>query len=238
MPGTEQFPDPLGLPVRPYYDDGTCTIYYGDCREVLPQLPSPALVIADPPYAARTPNGVGRTPNYASRGRGGGRKRWPSVDHPAIAGDREHFDPTHLLSYPRLVLFGANHYADRLPVSQSWLVWDKRDGVASDSNADCEMAWTNLGGPARLYRHLWRGLCRASEAGERVVHPTQKPVALMAWIIANWTQPGDLILDPYMGSGPVLRAAKDLGRRAIGIEVEERYCEVAARRLGQEVLAL
>jgi site-specific DNA-methyltransferase (adenine-specific) len=157
---------------------------------------------------------------------------------PPVVGDTQPFDPAPLLRFPRVVLFGANHYADRLPPSPTWLVWDKRDGVASDDNADCELAWTNLGGPARLYRHLWRGLCRASEQGQRHLHPTQKPVALMAWIIANWTKPGDLILDPYMGSGPVLRAAKDLGRRAIGIEIEERYCEIAARRLGQEVLPL
>ena len=80
-------------------------------------------------------------------------------------------------------------------------------------------------------------MIRASEQ-ERRVHPTQKPVALMRWIIQNWTQHGHLVLDPYMGSGPVLVAAKELGRRAIGVEIEERYCEIAAKRLAQGVLPL
>ena len=126
-----------------------------------------------------------------------------------------------------------------------WIIWDKLDGLTTSKrevgfsdNADVEMAWTNLGGPARLLRHRWTGLLQASEIGQPRVHPTQKPVALMAQIIEWRTLPGDLVLDPYMGSGPVLRAAKDLGRRAIGIEIDERYCEIAARRLAQDVLDL
>ena len=79
---------------------------------------------------------------------------------------------------------------------------------------------------------------RDSEAGETVIHPTQKPIALMSWIIGKWTEPGAMIFDPYTGSGPVLRAAKDLQRHAIGIEIEERYCEIAAKRCAQEVLDL
>ena len=75
------------------------------------------------------------------------------------------------------------------------------------------------------------GMIKASERDARRVHPTQKPVALMAWLIRSHTKPGDLVLDPYMGSGPTLRAAMDLSRRAIGIEMEERYCEAAVRRL-------
>jgi DNA modification methylase len=82
------------------------------------------------------------------------------------------------------------------------------------------------------------GMLKASERDDKRVHPTQKPVALFHRIITEHTQPGDLILDPYMGSGPVARAAADLGRRYIGIEIEERYCEIAARRLEQSVLPL
>jgi DNA modification methylase len=216
--------------VTPYYDDGTCTIYHGDCREILPMLPraSADLIIADPPYGAGT----------SRRGIAMGRPWHRS--HDFLIGDTEPFDPTPLLCFPRLVLFGANYYADKLPPSGSWLVWDKRRGgtvTPGWNGSDAELAWTNLGNSVRVFSHLWTGYKRDSEISQHY-HPTQKPVALMAWIIAQFTQPGDLILDPYMGSGPVLRAAKDLGRRAIGIEIEERYCEIAARRLGQEVLAL
>jgi len=224
---------------EPYYRDDAVTIYHGDCRAILPALDVvPDLVLTDPPY------GVKERTDRASKGRGS--SSWsPSNDFPPVAGDDEPFDPSHLLGFKRLVMWGANNFAERLPPSSSWVVWDKLGGlttakrfIGQDDNADLEMAWTNLGGPARLIPHRWKGLLRDSEAGERALHPTQKPVVLMSIILEWRTKPGDLVLDPYMGSGPVMRAAKDLGRRAIGIELEERYCEVAVRRLGQGVLAL
>jgi site-specific DNA-methyltransferase (adenine-specific) len=91
-----------------------------------------------------------------------------------------------------------------------------------------------------MHSQLWRGLCvRGAENAQAKLHPTQKPVALMAWCIGQAKVPtASTVLDPYMGSGTTLRAAKDLGRKAIGIEIEERYCEIAAKRMAQEVLAL
>jgi DNA modification methylase len=98
------------------------------------------------------------------------------------------------------------------------------------------MAWTNFVKGARVFRFLWNGMLRDSH--ESLEHPTQKPIELMKWVLGlRWTPPG-IILDPYAGSGSTLRAAKDLGRSAIGIEIEERYCEIAVRRLAQEVLKL
>lgn len=218
--------------MSPYYSDDHVTIYHGDCREILPTLPIPDLVLADPPY------GVGFVISEQIVGKGN--KRITRGGKPPVIGDDEPFDPSHLLHYPRLVLFGANHYSDKLPASGGWIVWDKTGGGRGPDNsfADVEMAWTTLRKTPTIYHHLWKGLVRDSEAGDKVLHPTQKPVALMALIIRDTTQPGDLVIDPYMGSGPTLRAAKDLGRKAIGIEVDERYCEIAARRMGQEVLAL
>ncbi len=211
--------------MTPYYQDESVTIYHGDCREVLAGLRHErvGLLLTDPPY------GIDLDTDNSSRG--GNR-------FARIVGDAEPFDPVHLLAYDRAILFGANHYASRLPDSGSWIVWDKRDGVMQNTNADCELAWTNLGGPARVYRHLWAGFLRDSERGESRVHPTQKPVALMAQLIADHSRPGDLVLDPYMGSGATVIAAKQMSRRAIGIEIEERYCEVAATRCSQGVLGL
>ena len=237
---------------EPYYRDDAVTIYHGDCRAILPALDVvPDLVLTDPPYGVkertdRASKGRGSNPNRTSSTlSGAGGPKGPSNDFPPVAGDDEPFDPSHLLGFKRLVMWGANNFAERLPPSSSWVVWDKLGGlitakrfIGQDDNADLEMAWTNLGGPARLIPHRWKGLLRDSEARERALHPTQKPVVLMSIILEWRTKPGDLVLDPYMGSGPVMRAAKDLGRRAIGIELEERYCEVAARRCQQEVLAL
>ena len=225
--------------MRPFYEQDGITIFNGDCRDILPTLAreSVDLVLTDPPYGvnldtsrrtsiapAVTPHGGYRRPSHWER----------------IAGDRTPFDPLPWLTFPRTILWGANHYADRLPPSPSWIVWDKREGTTSDTGADCEMAWTSLGGPARLYRQLWRGMIqRGEENGTARLHPTQKPVALMSWCIdrARLTH-GALILDPYSGSGTTLIAAYRLGHRAIGIEVSEAYCEIAANRLRQQVLPL
>ena len=218
--------------MKPYYEEKGITIYHGDCRDVLPCLAErPALVLTDPPYGVRE-----RTERNAN-GRSNATR---SIDWLPVAGDGEPFNPSDILSLQvPSILWGANHFADRLPPSPSWLTWDKRDGTAPDDNADCEFAWTNLGGPARLYRHLWRGMIKASEREQVRVHPTQKPVALMRWCLlrARLTV-GALVVDPYMGSGPIAQACKELGMRYIGIEIEERYCEIAARRLSQEVMDL
>jgi site-specific DNA-methyltransferase (adenine-specific) len=233
--------------MKPYYEDDAVTIYHGDCREILPLLGlDPALVLTDPPY------GVSERTDRHSKGRDnplGGRNNGQPVvtarDFPPVHGDDEPFDPSHLLGFRRLVLFGANYYAERLPASPTWIVWDKLDGLTTekraiglDDNADVELAWSNVGGPARLIPHRWKGLIKASERTDQRVHPTQKPVALMARIIDWLTEPGDLVLDPYAGSGSTLRAAKDHGRRAIGIEHSGTYCSIAARRCAQDVLAV
>lgn len=219
----------------PYYDRDGITIYHGDCREILPLLEpgSIDLVLTDPPY------GVSERTKRATNGRGGQNgKNWPSRDWPEVEGDNEPFDPEPLLKFKRVVLFGANHYASRLPSSPSWIVWDKRDGIPSNDNADAELIWTNCGGPARIYRHMWSGLIRATEVGQKPVHPTQKPVALMSWIIDKFTNPGDTVIDPYMGSGPVAKACHVAGRKYVGVEMHLPYVEEAVKRLQQQVLPL
>jgi site-specific DNA-methyltransferase (adenine-specific) len=145
-----------------------------------------------------------------------------------IEGDAEPFDPAPLLALDRpLVLWGANHYANRVPGGPSWFLWDKRCDVAPDNQADGELAWTNLGGPLRIFRHVWRGFARPGEMGSHL-HPTQKPEDLSAWVFQRAKlKRGDLILVPYMGSGPDLRPAMAMGLRVIACEVEELYCRTA-----------
>jgi DNA modification methylase len=213
--------------MKPYYERDGITIYHGDCREVLPTIETASvdLVLTDPPY------GIALDTDYAS-----GKLRNGAV-HIAVYGDDEPFDPTPLLRFRRLILWGANCYANLLPQSTKWIAWDKV--LRNDLNlriGEHELAWTNCVGRSRMFRHLWSGGYRASEQ-HTALHPCQKPVALMQWCI-QLVPEVQTVLDPYMGSGPVLRAAKTLGRSAIGIEIEERYCEIAARRLQQDVLPL
>ena len=214
--------------MKPYYEHGGITIYHGDCRDILPSLEPVDLVLTDPPY------GVNLGTDYASRGMS---KLAANRDFPKVQGDDEPFDPRFLLAYPNIIMWGANYYASKLPDRGQWLIWDKRCGVVEIDQADCEMAWTTgtNGTVPRIFRHLWHGMLRDSERDQRRQHPTQKPIALMTWCLSFFPE-AQAILDPFMGSGTTLRAAKDLGRKAIGIEIEERYCEIAANRLRQEVL--
>jgi hypothetical protein len=171
--------------------------------------------VTDPPYGIGFQSTASRGSAPSSRRGSGGHH---GTDWGAIVGDDEPFDPAHLLTYPQLILWGAHCYASRLPDSAGWLVWDKKRGgtiAAGFAASACDLAWTNVIGHVKTFNHLWDGLRRDSEIGVHL-HPTQKPVALMHWCLGF--VPHGVIVDPYMGSGPVLRAAKDLGRKAIGIE--------------------
>lgn len=127
-----------------------------------------------------------------------------------------------------------------LPDAPAWLVWDKVcvNLPTSYRSAEAELAWTNVTRRMQVFHHQWMGASRDTERGQGTLHPSQKPVSLMRWIVDRWTKPGDLVLDPYMGSGPIAQACYELGRRYIGVECVEDYCRVAVQRLGQQVLPL
>ena len=200
---------------------GDATLYLGDCRDILPTLGKVDACITDPPY------GIG----FVHSGKGGRLARSTSFGGVAIIGDDRPFDPSDFLRFRTVVLWGANHFAERLPSSAGWLIWDKRDGVCSNDQADCEIAWTNQSRPARVIRHLWNGMLKASERGESRVHPTQKPLAVMEWCLKQLTTAGEIVLDPFMGSGTTGVACAKLGRKFIGIEIEPKYFDIACRRI-------
>lgn len=214
--------------VTPYYCDAWAALYCGDSREVLPQLDLGAveLVCTDPPYGIRWDGRKTRGPN--GTGKSGPTRSFACE----IVGDTVPFDPTPWLAFPRVVLWGYHHYAPALPTG-SILVWLKRHDPGFGSFlSDADLAWMKGGYGVYCFRDL-------SLQGESTVktHPTQKPVPLMQWCLQKAGGTG-LVLDPYCGSGSTLVAAKNLQRQTLGIEIEERYCANAARRLAQEVLPL
>jgi site-specific DNA-methyltransferase (adenine-specific) len=219
--------------VKPYYEEDGIAIYHGDCAVIAPALGMTFdLLCTDPPY------GIGEARNKRA-GKRPGRAIVASRDYGMATWDDAPPSQALIDSLRTMArwqcIFGCNYFT--LPPSSCWLVWDKENG-ASDF-ADAELAWTNYTSAVRLRRHRWAGMLQADMANkEERVHPTQKPLAVMSWAIGLCPVRPSSVFDPFMGSGTALRVAKDLGMRAVGIEAEERYCEIAARRLGQGVLAL
>jgi site-specific DNA-methyltransferase (adenine-specific) len=236
--------------VTPYYEDGTCVIYHGDCREVLPTLEPVSMVFTSPPY------NLGRMSGGLANLAGGYRSysdALPDCDYTAWQQD------VLSLCWSTLTDDGAIFYnhkpliRDRcaqLPLRllpecvtlRQIVIWYRQMGVNwSPSHFMPVHEWVMI-----LARDAWRLIDKSASHVSDVwairpdmahnEHPAPFPLALPLRAIA--ATPAGVVLDPFMGSGTTLRAAKDLNRKAIGIEVDERYCEIAARRLGQEVLAL
>jgi site-specific DNA-methyltransferase (adenine-specific) len=221
--------------MKPYYEEAGITIYHGDCREILPALPKVDLVLTDPPYGIgfsgkKTKHtdgesggylGIDDTPEYVS-----------SVVVPVIQtclsmSDRLIVTPgsRNCWKYPEPVSMGVLFYPSGAGLgrwgfvcSQPILYYGKCPYLAAGMGHRPDSLSTT-------------GNCGVSE------HPCEKPLGTMKWLLAKGSfKSDDLILDPFMGSGTTLVAAKDTGRRAIGIEIEERYCEIAVNRLRQGVL--
>ena len=220
--------------MRPYYEHAGITIYHGDCRDVCDlwiglRTKSFDLLLTDPPYginAARAgkigspgPKGIAVTQFIKSE--------WDASTQPEALGIAREVCRHH-------IIFGGNYYD--LPPARCWLVWDKDN---TGDFADCELAWTNLDKAVRKLSYRWNGMLQEPGCPREVrVHPTQKPEPVMRWALMHAPRDVRTVLDPFMGSGTVLAACKRLGRSAVGIEVDERYCEIAASRLAQEALPL
>jgi DNA modification methylase len=191
----------------------------------MPELEPADLCLTDPPYGIGADKGVGgygASPQTVKKYNDMWDKR-PS---------KEIFD-TILLASRAVIFFGGNYFADILPQSTHWIVWDKV-GVMNFKNpfSDCELAWTNLGKKTvKKYFVLQQGFVTSEKAR---YHPTQKPVALFSLIIDDYLLEGGTVCDPFFGSGTTAIACERLNRHWIGIEISEEYCEIAVKRIENE----
>ena len=224
------------MPFTPYYDEDGITIYNADCRQVLPFLARVDVLLTDPPYGMDVAKrGTFGAVNVPFGGKGD--KFVKSKNYEASDWDKEP-PPRWFLDAAQeaaqvAILWGGNYYG--LPASSCWLVWDKDNG--ENTYADCELAWTNMTRAVRKFKWKWHGMLQEQmgDKKENRVHPTQKPLALMRWCLSLVPE-AKTVLDPFMGSGTTLVAARLEGCKAVGIEISEKYCEAAANRLAQRVL--
>jgi DNA modification methylase len=225
--------------MKPYYEESGITIYHGDCREILPTLPKVDLVLTDPPYSS-----------------GGFQEAGKSVGSIGTrTSDTIQLDNLSTRGYERLMREVLRHcnQADEIFMFTDWrmwipafdavesagwrvrnmIVWDKMQmGMGMPWRNQHELIVYGKRTSAKIMDGKRGNVIRATRSGNEH-HPTEKPVELIAVLLGNTDS--DLTVDPFMGSGTTLRAAKDLGRKAIGIEIEEKYCEIAVKRLRQEV---
>ena len=212
----------MSAPRKEVLADGV-EVYLGDCRQVSNFDRSQLAVVSAPPDGISFQKGAGGKGKHSVRNDG------------PVTNDDKPFEPGPWLDFADVILWGGNHYAGRLPHGR-WLAWDKLAGMpAFDSFSDVEFAWRVGRGKDRIFTHLWKGICKASEkGGKERWHPTQKPIELMQWCIEQVAS--DLtILDPFMGSGTTGVAAVRLGRRFTGIEIEPKYFSIACRRIEDEL---
>lgn len=225
----------MSLPT-PYYQDDFCTIYHANCLDILPHLPMVDHVITDPPYSERTHKGA-RSQN--------------DLDNSMINFSHIKFDALKATLESIKVLRWVVITTDTEHAAQMVLtppqcfefvrlgVWIKPNGAPQFTGDRPAQGFEQVAILHPAGKKRWNGggypaVWTCNKVNGR--HPTEKPLDLYTRFIEQFTDEGDTILDPFMGSGTTLEAAKLMGRRAIGIELEEKYCEIAANRLRQEVL--
>jgi len=225
--------------LKPYDSSGGIEIYHADCREVIPHLPEIDVVLTDPPYSDVTHEGA----------RTGGYGEIVLVDFDSVTP--EFLRDTYSMIAPKLkswlvafmdwqhIAYLKDHTPDGLRFVR-FGIWVKPNGAPQFTGDRPGQGWEGIGIFHREGGKMsWNGGGRHAVFTYNKIngsHPTEKPLPLVSELVSLFSNPGDLIFDPFMGSGTTLRAAKNLGRRAIGCEINEAYCEVAARKLQQEVL--
>ena len=206
-------------------------LLHTDCMAYMAGLPDKAydLAIVDPPY------GIGG----GDYGKNGGIAKSTYVrqgkpDYDTIRPNADYFNELLRVSSSQII-WGGNHFADLLPASPAWVVWNKEIAAGLSLSA-CELAWTNIGGRVAMYTQMWAGMWRKGEMagrspyGERI-HPNQKPVALYRWLLQNYAKPGERILDTHLGSGSIAIACDIEGYDPVGCEIDADYIKAAGHRL-------
>lgn len=200
--------------------------YNADCMQGMKEFPDGYfdLAIVDPPYGIKQGGSTNHTRSVLATS-----KKYHAFDDEQ-APSAEYFSELFRVSRNQII-FGANHFIDKIPIPSScWIVWDKENG--KNDFADCELAWTSFNKAIRKFSFRWQGMLQGDmKHKEKRIHPTQKPVALYKWILLNYANSGDKILDTHVGSASSLVACEDLGFDYVGFEIDKTYYELGLERL-------
>ena len=228
--------------MEPYFTTKLGKLYHADCMDMLLDMDADSvdLTLTDPPYGLGMSRSANRRnnqrPKVTKKNPNGTfipRKDYGDMDWDDAPPSTECFHQIQRVS-KNAVIFGGNYFT--LPPSKSWIVWDKDNGT--NHFADC--AWTSFNTPVRMVKYRWNGMLQGNLSAtsiekEKRIHPTQKPVFVMRWILERYAKEGDTIADFFFGGGTTAMACEMLGFNWIGIEREEKYCEAAAARLSQPI---
>ena len=211
------------------------TVICGDSLEVMKELPDNCvdLVLTDPPYGIGVDAVMHKMGNTQY-----GKAAAPKTQYGKTNWDNKRPSQAEIDEMQRVsqdqIIFGGNYFADMLPPSSCWLVWDKQN--YDNAFADCELVYTSFEKAVRKFSWMWNGMIQEimGKDKEKRYHPTQKPVGLICQILKKYSKEGDTILDCYSGSGSISVAAVRMGRHFIGIEISEDYCKIAEKRIQEE----
>ena len=213
------------------WQDKINTVWQGDCLKLMKEMPDKCvdLVLTDPPYGIGEAGGKNKSRCKMAVSKDYGNASWDNQ-----IPSKEIFE--HMIRISKnQIIFGGNYFVEYLKNSPCWIVWDKDNGKSDF--ADCELAWTSFPSAVRKFKWKWQGMLQENmKAKEFRVHPTQKPVPLMKWILQNYSKQTDVIFDPFMGSWTTAVVCKQLNRNFIGAELSKEYCEIGKERLRQEIL--
>lgn len=235
--------------MKPYYETENGKLYHGDCLEIMPQLESVDLVLTDPNYGIGEAAGKNNSRDsavYAEKWKNS--RNTTGVGIPATQFDymtwdneippKTAFDQMMQISKHQII-FGGNYFVEYLYNSPAWIVWNKDNG--GTDFADCELAWTNFNTAVRMFKYRWNGMLQECMGYDKEIrfHPTQKPVGLFAQILLKYANKGETVMDPFAGSGTTALACERIGNLSwVLIEKEEKYCEIAAKRIENETRQL
>lgn len=202
-----------------------------DCMEAMKSFPDGffQLAIVDPPYSDLTLGGYAQNSSSVLAKN----KQYHIALWNQPKPTKEYFDELRRVSVNQII-WGGNYFADLLPSSQCWIVWDKENG---DNNfADCELAWTSFNSAVRKFTFHWQGMLQGDmKHKETRIHPTQKPVVLYEWLINRYSKNGDIILDTHAGSASSLIACRKTGHIFFGCEIDPEYFRISKERLDLEL---